>query len=155
MVEFTLFKWYNSQFLLFRNVKSCLRGNSYIHDKLENNLEAIYIIYWELKDVGVILRQFGTWANRCGLVLVQANSMEGQNLWVLRISTIVISRDRRKKTRSQDKCQLIRGQNWPWVLSRGKMLSVENVKMESIHTGPWGWMLCSAQCCLTLALQWL
>lgn len=45
MAEFTLLKWYNSQFLLFRNVKFCLRGNSYIHDKLENNLEAIYEIH--------------------------------------------------------------------------------------------------------------
>lgn len=60
MVEFTLLKWYNSQFLFFRNVKSYLRGNSYIHDKLENNLEAIYKIYRKLQAVCVILRQFRT-----------------------------------------------------------------------------------------------
>lgn len=59
-VEFTLLKWYNSQYLLFRNVKSCLRGNSYIHDKLENNLKAIYKIYTDLQAVGAILRQFRT-----------------------------------------------------------------------------------------------
>lgn len=75
MAEFTHLKWYNSQFRLFRKVKSCLRGNSYILSKLENNLEAVYNIWRLSQTVCVILSQFKNRRkkNHPRLVLVKAH----------------------------------------------------------------------------------
>lgn len=79
MVEFTHLKWYNSQFFLFWNVKSCLRGNSYIHDKLENNLEATYVMY--SFSLYVPFRGHSEHEkNHRGLMLIQTDFMERENL---------------------------------------------------------------------------